>query len=173
MNSLIGAAPAPSFDTPLEMLLACHGRIQAQCTTLKKLYMHLAEHGCDLQAQQAATAILRYFDTAGVHHHHDEENDLFPLLLATTSTEASILITRLLAEHKKMEAAWQALRPYLSKIAIGQAANLDNASTIHFIEVYDRHIALENTQLLPLARRLLTLKQLEQMGRNMAIRRTH
>ncbi len=171
MNSLIGGAPAPTFDDPLEMLLACHGRIQAQCATLNKLLAHLPVHGCDAQAQQAARAILRYFDTAGRNHHDDEEKDLFPLLLASSSGAAHALIARLLGEHQLMDTAWERLRRYLTGLAEGKSAALDAEATEHFIGVYDRHIALENSQLLPLAKQLLTAAQLETLGKSMATRR--
>lgn len=171
MKNLIGGTPAPTFDDPLEMLLACHGRIQAQCATLNKLLAHLPQHGCDTQAQQAARAILRYFDTAGRHHHDDEEKDLFPLLRASPSSAAHALVARLLDEHKAMDAAWQRLRAYLTGLADGNSAALDTEAAEHFIGVYDRHIALENTELLPLAKRLLTVEQLETLGKSMAARR--
>ena len=69
---------APTFDDPLEMLHACHGRILGQCDTLKKLTAYLPVHGCDQQARQAAQNILRFFDSAGHFHHQDEEENLFP-----------------------------------------------------------------------------------------------
>ena len=31
------SAPAVGFEVPLEMLAACHGRVQAQCATLQRL----------------------------------------------------------------------------------------------------------------------------------------
>lgn len=171
MNLLIGDAAAPTFDDPLEMLRACHGRIQSQCGTLKKLLAHLPQHGCDTQAQQAARAILRYFDSAGRHHHDDEEKNLFPLLLATSSDEAHTLVARLLGEHQVMDAAWLRLRSDLTGIADDTSARLDAVAVEHFIAVYDRHIALENSQLLPLAEKLLSVTQLETLGKSMAARR--
>lgn len=171
MNLLIGGTAAPSFDDPLEMLRACHGRIQSQCDTLNKLLAHLSQHGCDTQTQQAARAILRYFDTAGRHHHDDEEKDLFPRLLATSSDEAHTLVARLLGEHQIMDAAWLRLRSDLTGIADGTSARLDAAAAEHFIAVYDSHIALENSQLLPLAEKLLSVTQLETLGKSMAARR--
>ena len=171
MSDLLGGAFVSGFDNPLEMLLACHGKIQAQCVTLRKLLQHLSSHGCDMQARQAAQAILRYFDTAGQNHHDDEEQDLFPPLLATPNAEVHELIARLLDEHKVLEAAWQQLRPLLLAIAEGRAAKLDIESVEHFIKVHDRHISLENAQLLPQAERLLDHIQLEALGRSMAARR--
>lgn len=173
MSTLIGATPAPGFDDPLEMLLACHGRIRAQCATLDKLAAHLPVHGCDLQARQAAQAILRYFDSAGRHHHDDEEQDLFPRLRASNDKAAQALVTRLLNEHQVMDTAWQRLRPYLAALSEATAATLDAATAQHFIDVYDRHITLENAQLIPLAQRLLSAEQLETLGNNMAARRIH
>jgi len=74
-------APGAGFEAPLEMLSACHARIERQCATLRRLVPHLAAHGTDADARAAAAAVMRYFDTSAVHHHADEEADLFPALL--------------------------------------------------------------------------------------------
>ena len=171
MNPLFGSAAAPTFDDPLEMLRACHGRIEAQCDTLRKLLEHLRTHGNDTQASQAARAILRYFDTAGHHHHDDEEKDLFPQLLATHDQTATDLIARLLAEHKHMENAWQRLRPMLLDIAEDKSDDLDADIAATFIRLYAQHIELENGNLLPLAATLLNEAQLRAFGNKMAARR--
>lgn len=164
-------AHAPRFDDPLAMLSACHERIAAQCVTLEKLRVHLVTQGCDAAAQQAATRILRYFNTAGQHHHSDEEDDLFPLLQATGDATAQRLVGYLLARHQELNAAWDALRAALNKIVAGELAWLDATQTSAFIAAYQAHIALENTQLLPLAQQLLSTAQIEQLGRNMSARR--
>lgn len=170
-NSLLGNAAAPSFDDPLEMLRACHGRIEAQCVTLGRLVVYLSSHRRDEQAVQAARAILRYFDTSGKYHHQDEERDLFPALLATKDLSAQTLIARLLHEHHGLEAAWGNLRPLLVAIAEAHSATLDDTVVRHFIEVYARHIDVENGTLLPLAARFLSKEQLQHIGQNMAARR--
>jgi len=41
------------------MLSACHTRVEKQCQTLERLQIHLTEHSSDLQAQEAAAAIMR------------------------------------------------------------------------------------------------------------------
>ncbi len=164
-------APAPGFDDPLEMLQACHGRIEVQCATLLRLVEHLTTQGCDTQARQAARAVLRYFDSAGRHHHEDEEADLFPMLLATKDSTASVLVSRLLAEHQKMDAAWRELRPQLKAIDEELAGSLEAGVAQHFCQLYAAHIALENGQLLPLAARLLTAEQQCSLGHSMAARR--
>lgn len=164
-------AHAPRFDDPLAMLSACHERIAAQCVTLEKLRVHLVTQGCDAAAQQAATRILRYFNTAGQHHHSDEEDDLFPLLQATGDATAQRLVGYLLARHQELNVAWDALRAALNKIVAGELALLDATQTSAFIAAYQAHIALENTQLLPLASVLLNAVQQEVLGRSMAARR--
>jgi len=73
--------PTVGFEAPLEMLSACHGRIEDQCATLRRLQAHLADHGSDEQARAAAWALIRYFDLSAQQHHHDEEQDLFPALV--------------------------------------------------------------------------------------------
>ncbi|MGI9152414.1 MAG: hemerythrin domain-containing protein, partial [Rubrivivax sp.] len=75
MNTLIRIASpeditAPvGFDTPLDMLRACHRRVEQQFSTLRRLSSHLAMSGSDKQAQEAATAVMRYFDIAAPKHH--------------------------------------------------------------------------------------------------------
>ncbi len=162
---------APTFDSPLDMLHACHERIMDQCATLQKLMRHLPMHGCDAQAQQTAQAIMRYFDTAGKFHHQDEEVDLFPLLKSARHKEAEDLALRLEDEHLYLDEIWLALRVKLGEISLGKLASLDHKMIGDFSLAYGRHIMLENTRLLPLALKILDETQLQQMGKNMAARR--
>jgi len=171
MADFFGNPAAPTFATPLEMLRACHGRILDQCKTLNKLMHHIPAHGCDIQAQQAANSIMRYFDTAAQFHHQDEETDLFPLLLAANNAEVEALIRRLLGEHQEMGAAWQSLRRRLQEIADGKNVALEEKVVADFSAAYQKHIDLENTQLLPLSARLLSIPQLDELGHKMAARR--
>lgn len=166
--------PPASFDHPLEMLHACHGKILNQCDTLQKLAAHLPSNGCDLPAQQAAQGILRYFDTAGKHHHQDEEIDLFPALRTAADFEGETiedLLERLLAEHQNMLKSWHELRALLMQLASGIDAPLPNELVERFARGHSEHIAIEETELLPLATRLLDTRQLIRLGMHMAERR--
>ena len=174
MTSFISGAAAPSFDHPLEMLHACHGKIQQQLDTLQKLASHLPVHGCDQQVQQAAQGILRYFDTAGQFHHQDEEENLFPTLLALSTPEKArvkALVERLLAQHVVMFAAWSDVRAVLVKLAEGISTPLPEALVERLVGSYTPHIDLEETELLPLSARLLSPQQIMEMGKSMAERR--
>lgn len=169
-DDLFREKAAPSFDDPLGMLSACHGRIERQLVTLAKLQRHLPEHGCDKDAQAAARAILRYFDQAAPNHHADEEASVFPRLLARAPT-AHAVVERLLAEHETLAANWRRLRPLLASIAAGERANLD-ARTVHDVQsAYDAHIDCEERELIPLARQALPPEEIAAIGREMAARR--
>jgi hemerythrin-like domain-containing protein len=168
--SLLGAA-APGFDRPLDVLEACHGRIARQCDTLGKLLAHLPTHGADIQAQQAAGAVLTYFDTAAVHHHDDEERNLFPLLEQAGAPGACDLVESLTLEHDELALLWRRLRGQLQQIEAGSAAVLDEALTYRFVALNRSHLEFENTRVLPLARQVLDAAAIERLGRAMAARR--
>ena len=62
---------APSFDDPIELLIACHNQTLEHCDTLARLPGHLSAHGSDDEARLAIKRILRYFHTAARLHHAD------------------------------------------------------------------------------------------------------
>lgn len=168
-------APAVGFEVPLEMLAACHGRVQNQCETLGRLVVHLGQHGADLQARQAAAAVMRYFDTAARHHHADEEVDLFPALIESMAGSDAVclreLTASLVADHRELEHRWSGLRRQLEPVALGQAAMLAGDAVQAFVSLYERHIAREESELLPMAQRLLSDEELDRIGLAMRVRR--
>jgi hemerythrin-like domain-containing protein len=166
--------PGPSFDEPLEMLAACHERIEAQLATLERLGPHLEKHGCDAEAKSAAQAVLRYFDTSGRLHHQDEDHDLFPLLRTRAALagrpEVAAAIDELEREHQTMDAQWTRLRERLAAIAAGEA-RLDAEDVARFAWLYRRHMDREATAVLPFAHATLDQAQRAALGGRMAERR--
>lgn len=167
--------PAPSFDEPVEMISACHGRLEAQLDTLRRLAAWLPEHGPDEAARQAATAILRYFRVAGVKHKQDEEEDIFPRVLARVGPEelraASGLVRSLLADHQELDVTWSDIESRLSEIQSGVAAALSGESVAFFIQQYQNHLQCEESMLLPIVRRVFTEDDLLEVGARMSQRR--
>ena len=165
----------PGFDQPIEMLRACHDRIERQCETLERLVPHLKAHGCDASAREAAAAVLRYFTEAGPHHHADEERDLFPRLLVAATGEdaqrAALLVASMIADHREMERLWADLAPTLESLARGAIDRLDAVLVGAFSTIYRNHIAIEETDVLALADRVLPPAALAEVGRAMSIRR--
>lgn len=167
--------PAAGFDAPLDMLAACHQRLQHQCRTLRRLVPHVAAHGADAQAQEAATAVMRYFDRAAVDHHADEEQDLFPALLEAMAGSDAVclreLTTALTQQHHDLHAQWQALRGTLARIAAGDTVTLDAARVEAFVAANLQHMAREEAELLPMAARLIDDTALQHIGSAMRHRR--
>lgn len=168
-------APGGGFEVPLEMLSACHDRVERQCTTLRRLVSYLPTHGADADARAAAAAVLRYFDTSATDHHADEESDLFPALIESMAGSDAVclreMIDALTRDHRALEAHWQRLRPVLLGIAAGDPLALTAADVEPWIGLYERHIAREEAELLPMATRLLDDKTLERLGKAMRERR--
>ena len=168
-------SPSASTEAPLEMLAACHGRVDKQCQTLQRLVPHLALNGADGAAREAAQAVMRYFDTAAQHHHQDEEHDLFPALIEAVAGSDAVciqeLIAGLLADHRALEARWHGLRQALAAVCEGDAKALGADVVTGFVQAYDAHIATEENHLLPLAQRLLDEAALRRLGRAMRERR--
>lgn len=168
-------APAAGFDAPLAMLSACHDRVAQQCATLRRIASHLPDHGTDAQVRAAAAAVMRYFDSAAVHHHADEERDLFPALIDSMAGSDAVCVRELTAglaaEHRELEARWRRLRSQIAPLAAGVAATLAAGDVEALVALYERHIACEEAELLPLAARLLGEAELDRIGRAMRERR--
>ena len=168
-------SPAVGFDQPLEMIKACHRRIEQQCATLIRLASHLKTSRCDTAAAQAAAAVLRYFNTAAPLHHADEEENLFPALLESMAGSDAVclrtLVESLEAEHSVLETHWRALRPALVNISAGSPAVLHSKLVEQFEQDYARHIQREEQELLPMAERLLDSQALNIIGSAMRQRR--
>jgi hemerythrin-like domain-containing protein len=169
------ATATATTEVPLEMLSACHGRVQTQCETLQRLYDHLPRHGADSVAVQAADAVLRYFRQAAPHHHADEEADLFPALLdaARGPDHASVrkLTRALIEDHRSLEGMWQRLESELERLRGGDATALKRDTVDAFVAAYTQHIEREENDLLPLAARLLDEAALTRVGSAMRERR--
>jgi pyridoxamine 5'-phosphate oxidase len=166
---------APGFDQPIAVLKHCHDRIRKQLATMQKLPAHLARHGADEQARQAAQAVIKYFDQAAHLHHADEEENLVPMLQAVAQGEDAAtlaeLVPGILQDHNEMDAMWQSLHEDLSAIADGSAASLSAPNVQRFSERYTAHMEREETRIAPMAKRLFSPDQMAQLGEAMQVRR--
>ncbi len=169
-------APAVGFEAPLEMLAACHGRIDDQCATLQRLLHHVGAHGVDEQARVATRAVIRYFETAAKLHHADEERNLFPALIESMAGSDAVCIRELteglIAQHRLLEAQWRGVHTALLRlIDEADATALQPEAVDALVTLYAQHMALEERELLPMAARLLSDESLDQVGRAMRERR--
>ena len=167
-------APAVGFDTPFEMLEACHERVERSLDLLARLCSYLHNHACDDSARQAARDVLRYFDLAAPLHHEDEELHVFPLLLAHGSAAVVAQVQALQADHDRMAVQWQATRALLQALAGGRKTSFsaeENTVLARFAEGYGTHIRTEEEEIYPAARTLLDAQALQRMGKEMRQRR--
>ena len=172
-TSLIDSAPG--FDQPIAVLKHCHDRIRKQLRTLQKLQPHLIEHGADAEAQQAAQAVLKYFNQAAHLHHADEEENLMPMLQATArDADAALLaalVPALLAEHQRMAADWLIIKTQLDGIVNGRDGTLSAPDVARFCDAYTAHMEKEEANVAPMAKRLFSAAQMAELGAAMQRRR--
>jgi pyridoxamine 5'-phosphate oxidase len=165
----------PDFDQPIAVLKHCHDRIRKQLTTLQNMLAHLPEHGADIDAQNGAAAVLRYFSNAAAQHHADEEQDLLPMLRATAGADDAAILEALLPEivqeHLQMEAIWLVLAPELKLLASGTSPALSADGVRQFVALYTAHMEKEEAHVAPMAKRLFSPAQMAQLGQAMKNRR--
>lgn len=170
--SLLHTAPAAGFDEPFALMAACHERMARTLTLLERIGAHVATHGCDEQARDAAKDVLRYFTIAAPLHHEDEELHVLPRLRELGNDE---LADRLLADHREMEARWAGIVPDLEAIRDGSmpTETLDAARERWqtFATLYRRHIDAEDHDAYPSASAATPGTVLRVMGEEMAGRR--
>jgi hemerythrin-like domain-containing protein len=169
------STPTAGFEVPLEMLSACHLRIEQQCSTLRRLGRHLATRGADAEARAAAASVIRYFEQAARDHHADEEEDLFPALIESMAGSDAVCLRELTqglaAEHRELETRWRRIRCALERVVANESASLAASDVDAFVGLYEHHIEREERELLPMAARLLSDAELDRIGRAMRERR--
>ena len=160
------SSPAAGFDEPFAMLHACHERVERSLLLIERLLAHVAQHGADAQARDAAKDVMRYFDLAAPQHHEDEERHVLPALRAQGQRA---LADQLAADHVTMTQAWQGLRPWLAAIERGDATLAHDAP--RFAALYREHIALEESSAFTRVLSALDASAQAAMGCEMAARR--
>jgi hemerythrin-like domain-containing protein len=170
----IGQKPESDFSNPLGLLSDCHRRIEHFLAVLVTISQK--RNGAALAADEksALDAALTYFRNAAPKHTSDEEDSLFPRLRA--SETAIECLERLESDHRAASQDHEIVDSLGSlwltegKLASDQALNLAQALT-RLSNLYAKHIAIEDTELFPLAARVLAEKELAEVGREMADRR--
>lgn len=163
------------LDQPFQLLDDCHGGIRTRCQLIERIAGQLKARAPDMALREAAHAAMRFFDTTVEAHHRDEEEDLFPALLASVpeaerdATRA--LIARLRADHVRLDTQWRALRRHLVLLVAVGNRGLTPVQAAEFRRAYERHVAVEENEVLPLARRVLGPESVATLGTHMAKRR--
>lgn len=158
-----------SWDTPIEMLYACHSKVKMFCRQLKILPRYLSEGGNVEAIKKDVQQILNYFNLAAPLHHDDEEKDFFPTLLKYYP-QAQNNIQQLEQQHQVLHQNWARLSTQLTALLDGQIENVENELINQFILGYDNHIVIEEP-LFELGKQHIPQTELSAIGKIMANRR--
>jgi hemerythrin-like domain-containing protein len=170
--ALTATPGSETFAEPLDALLAEHFRQRSMCDLLDRL----AEDPAEPRSAELARCILTYLREQLPLHVLDEERDLFQMLRDRTLAAEAIedAFAQLRREHAEDERVAALVMSGLEKLAAGEqpedAAEFGNAARA-FAEAQRRHVAFENSSIIPLARSRLTRKDLSRLARRMAARR--
>ena len=158
-----------SWNEPIEMLYACHGKVKRFCRQLTILPDYLEEHGCNQVVKNDVQQILNYFNQSAPLHHDDEEKDFFPLLVKYVP-EAQKDIDELEKQHVTLHDNWAKLSEQLESLLDGERNNVDIVLINNVVSGYDKHIALEEP-LFELGKQHLSEAELREIGEIMSTRR--
>jgi hemerythrin-like domain-containing protein len=175
----IGAKRESSFTDPIGLLGDCHRRVERFLAVL----IHVAEqaHGEPFTGERrtAWDTALRYFREAAPKHTADEEESLFPRLRAMDRSDVKALLARVdgleqdhvraaqaHAEIDRVGLAW----PANGRLSPEEASRLA-ALLAQLAELYRSHIAIEDTEVFPLAAEVLSVLDRQAIGGEMAVRR--
>lgn len=175
----IGQKPSPRFQQPLELLSDCHRRVESFLRAL--LLVAEQARGGELNSPQreGLETALRYFREAAPRHTADEEESLFPRLRklhGPSISQALAKIDALEADHQIAKRGHDEVevlgKKWLNagRLSVEEVSSLiENLRELQFI--YQKHIAVEDDEIFPLAGKILESKTLDQIGREMAERR--
>lgn len=175
----IGQAAESGFDQPIGLLTDCHRRIEKFLGALLAVTESRQGGPLDERDREAMEKSLRYFRSAAPWHTADEEVSLFPRLRDRDDPAARALLEKvaaLEADHRTAERQHEEVdvlvRRWLDESALEAEALARLTALLESLRAsYQEHIALEDNEVFPLARQVLSPAQLQAMGREMAERR--
>lgn len=158
-----------TWDEPIDMLYACHGKVKNFCRQLQLLPNYLDKNGVNQAVKNDVQQILNYFNQSAPLHHDDEEKDFFPALIKQRP-EAQTDVDLLESQHIELHRNWDELSAQLVALLNGDIQQIDRALIQRFVAGYDQHIAIEEP-LFELGREHLSQEELNSIGQIMADRR--
>lgn len=172
LSDLVEPTSAELFHQPLEFLLSEHYRQRIICNTLETSPFDPR----NALSKDEMKAIVAHLSLDYPLHLADEELSLFPLLAKRCLPADNVgeILDQLTKEH-------EVDRPLIARVigflnaALADEETLDlgpyRESTAAMTEAQRRHLAWENSVVLPLAKRRLKPADLTDLGRDMARRR--
>lgn len=166
---------SPEAEDVSELLLSCHQRIRHFSALAVRLGDE--EAAPEERVAEAAAAVHRYFHVALPLHVADEDLSLAPRLLSVgVPAEVREALDAMAAEHPAIEAAIAQAAPLWTSLVTTPArrgALRDELARAgrHLELLFERHLLPEETTIFPALRRHLDPGQLEDIVREMRLRR--
>ena len=169
----------PNFAEPLELMVHCHEKITWQLENLLSAGEMLASEDKLIEAFFLIDRAAAHLRIAGVKHTADEENSLFPRLRECKDAVAREVLSamdELEAEHEKaqkIELELYELIAFLPRKILAEKEEFEkfNELAVKLNELYLPHIKLENELVFPVAAKILSFAELQEIGNEMRSRR--
>jgi hemerythrin-like domain-containing protein len=156
---------------PLKDMQRFHGHVR---TAMRALGQLASTPDRDEELHANARALLLFFNGPLVWHDIDEESSLLPRLRrASHSQHLDEMLDAVARQHEDLEKHVDELLPHLRAIVAGGPAhheNFERAAT-GMIDAMAEHLALEESEVFPFARLMLTEEQLDKMAHEIDRRR--
>ena len=165
------------FESPIGFLGDCHRRMEHFVDAL--LHITHSRAGQSLSSDEWAeiAEAVHYFETDEPWHTADEMQSLFPRLRETEAARAQALVVQLEHDQEMANAHHRMIGVFCRRwLGHGYLSTVDTRNLTDRLEglqaIYRRHIAIEARELFPLAVHLLSSRQMDEIGREMAARRS-
>src|SRR5262245_2640048 len=179
MPIALGDPVEADYSDPLGLLSACHLRIQRFLRLLIDVTRQLHGQALSEDQRSAMQTARRYFREAAPNHTLDEDESLFPRLRACANPAARAAIAELDTLHRDHVMASASHSEVDLLVGRWQEAGCLSGDEAHRLAgllnkldaLYQKHIALEEDHIFPLAGKILSASQLAEVGCEMANRR--
>jgi hemerythrin-like domain-containing protein len=141
----------------LEIIRAEHNALAAMLRSLNMMLAHARTSG-RLPDFEVLRAMLFYIDEFPERLHHPKESDLLFPLVRERAPESAEVLDRLDRDHARGEQAIRDLEHALLGYEMMGELRRDAflAAATRYVDAYLEHMKLEETQVLPLAQKVLT-----------------
>ena len=179
MPIVIGAKPERSFADPIGLLTDCHRRIERFLSVLAQVSAQAGGGQLTNEQRTALDKALLYFREAAPKHTADEEQTLFPRLRSLECPAVSAILARVDAletQHAEAEQSHAEIdrlgRTWLAAGSLPPAdATRLSALIAGLMDLYRGHIAIEESEVFPVAVAQISEFERQAMGGEMAARR--
>jgi hemerythrin-like domain-containing protein len=175
----IGKKPGSTFADPLGLLSDCHRRIEHFLGLLTMVTTSARGGALSGEQRDALVTAGRYFRDAATLHKEDEERSLFPRMRESRDTEVRAALARieeLEEDHVVLDRGHVEVDALIQRWMDADSLSPSEVQRLTTIldelqAIYERHIAIEDHDVFPLAGRTLDTATVAALGREMAARR--